>query len=146
MALWGAALLGLPSTASAENGWWEPPGIAATHATQNDVLAAVAKALGSPQPIYRQRIETYVVSAPNVTSAAAREYIRGADFRVTARLAGRDHGFGRSDEFQLHHSLRDLDLSERGTARRASPTYRQRLNSRVPKRSSRSTALSEPTS
>lgn len=96
VALMAAALLVLPRAALAENGWWEPPGIATTHATQGEVRAAIAKALGAAAPAYSQRVETYAVSAPGVT-CSAREFVRGANFRISALLAGKDYGFGRSD-------------------------------------------------
>lgn len=96
VALMAAALVVLPRAALAENGWWEPPGIATTHATQGEVRAAIAKALGTAAPAYVQRVETYAVSAPGVT-CSAREFVRGANFRISALLAGRDYGFGRSD-------------------------------------------------
>ncbi len=94
-------------SAGAENGWWEPPGIAATHATRADVLAVLSKALGSPTTGLRERDETYTVAAAQLTFPA-HEIVRGQEFRIAAILGGKTYGFGRNGGSHWRQTPRGL--------------------------------------
>jgi hypothetical protein len=81
----------LPANASAE---WRPPDVHATKASLNGVLAAYAKASGTPDARFAQRRErwTYVNGDHRI---AVRVAVRGEDFRATMALGNAQYAAGR---------------------------------------------------
>ncbi|MEA2720240.1 MAG: hypothetical protein QOJ39_2104, partial [Candidatus Eremiobacteraeota bacterium] len=86
-----ACALALRANASAD---WRPPDLHATKASLNDVLAAYAKATGTPDPRFAQRRErwTYVNGEHRL---AVRVAVRGADFRAAIALGAAQYSAGR---------------------------------------------------
>ncbi len=74
---------------------WEPPNLAATSATLDDVRALYAAASGIVSPRYGERIETYHTVAKG-TPFDSTATIRGSDYAIATTLAGDVYRTGRS--------------------------------------------------
>ena len=75
---------------------WQPPDLRATKALRADVLAAYAKASGTPDARFAQRRErwTYVNGEHRI---AVRVAVRGDDFRATMALGAAQYSAGRTN-------------------------------------------------
>jgi hypothetical protein len=88
-----AAVVAAFSAARAE---WRPPDVHATTATLRDVLAAYAKAAGTPDPRYAQRRERWTY-ANGERRFPVQVGVRGADFRASVALGSERYSGGRDE-------------------------------------------------
>ncbi len=80
--------------ANARDGHWEPPGIAPASESLAAVLALYAKASGSANPAYAQRVERYALVAGGERVTSERT-VRGADFKAVTTIDGGAFASGR---------------------------------------------------